>query len=132
MEFTVDWTAVIIALLENVVPVLLTALGAVVFKYLKSKGAKDELLKLAQEAYTIFNKCVLNVNQTFVDALKAEGLFDADAQAKAREMAKEMFMEMISAEMKLALETLYGSADKWIETVREADVWEAKKGIALA
>lgn len=132
MEFTVDWTAVIIAFLENVVPVLLTALGAVVFKYLKSKGAKDELLKLAQEAYTIFNKCVLNVNQTFVDALKAEGLFDADAQAKAREMAKEMFMEMISAEMKLALETLYGSADKWIETVREADVWEAKKGIALA
>lgn len=127
MEFTVDWTAVIIAFLENVVPVLLTALGAVVFKYLKSKGAKDELLKLAQEAYTIFNKCVLNVNQTFVDALKAEGLFDADAQAKAREMAKEMFMEMISAEMKLALETLYGSADKWIETVREADVWAAKK-----
>lgn len=127
MEFTVDWTAVIIAFLENVVPVLLTALGAVVFKYLKSKGAKDELLKLAQEAYTIFNKCVLNVNQTFVDALKAEGLFDADAQAKAREMAKEMFMEMISAEMKLALETLYGSADKWIETVREADVWTAKK-----
>lgn len=127
MEFTVDWTAVIIAFLENVVPVLLTALGAVIFKYLKSKGAKDELLKLAQEAYTIFNKCVLNVNQTFVDALKAEGLFDADAQAKAREMAKEMFMEMISAEMKLALETLYGSADKWIETVREADVWAAKK-----
>lgn len=127
MEITVDWTAVIIAFLENVVPVLLTALGAVVFKYLKSKGAKDELLKLAQEAYTIFNKCVLNVNQTFVDALKAEGLFDADAQAKAREMAKEMFMEMISAEMKLALETLYGSADKWIETVREADVWAAKK-----
>lgn len=127
MEFTVDWTAVIIAFLENVVPVLLTALGAVIFKYLKSKGAKDELLKLAQEAYTIFNKCVLNVNQTFVDALKAEGLFDADAQAKAREMAKEMFMEMISAEMKLALETLYGSADKWIETVREADVWTAKK-----
>lgn len=127
MEFTVDWTAVIIAFLENVVPVLLTALGAVVFKYLKSKGAKDELLKLAQEAYTIFNKCVLNVNQTFVDALKAEGLFDADAQAKAREMAREMFMEMISAEMKLALETLYGSADKWIETVREADVWAAKK-----
>lgn len=127
MEITVDWTAVIIAFLENVVPVLLTALGAVVFKYLKSKGAKDELLKLAQEAYTIFNKCVLNVNQTFVDALKAEGLFDADAQAKAREMAKEMFMEMISAEMKLALETLYGSADKWIETVREADVWVAKK-----
>lgn len=127
MEITVDWTAVIIAFLENVVPVLLTALGAVIFKYLKSKGAKDELLKLAQEAYTIFNKCVLNVNQTFVDALKAEGLFDADAQAKAREMAKEMFMEMISAEMKLALETLYGSADKWIETVREADVWAAKK-----
>ena len=127
MEFTVDWTAVIIAFLENVVPVLLTALGAVIFKYLKSKGAKDELLKLAQEAYTIFNKCVLNVNQTFVDALKAEGLFDADAQAKAREMAREMFMEMISAEMKLALETLYGSADKWIETVREADVWAAKK-----
>ena len=127
MEITVDWTAVIIAFLENVVPVLLTALGAVVFKYLKSKGAKDELLKLAQEAYTIFNKCVLNVNQTFVDALKAEGLFDADAQAKAREMAREMFMEMISAEMKLALETLYGSADKWIETVREADVWAAKK-----
>lgn len=127
MEITVDWTAVIIAFLENVVPVLLTALGAVAFKYLKSKGAKDELLKLAQEAYTIFNKCVLNVNQTFVDALKAEGLFDADAQAKAREMAKEMFMEMISAEMKLALETLYGSADKWIETVREADVWAAKK-----
>lgn len=127
MEFTVDWTAVIIAFLENVVPVLLTALGAVIFKYLKSKGAKDELLKLAQEAYTIFNKCVLNVNQTFVDALKAEGLFDAEAQAKAREMAKAMFMEMISAEMKLALETLYGSADKWIETVREADVWAAKK-----
>ena len=127
METIVDWTAVIVAFLENVLPVLLTVIGAAIFKYLKSKGAKDELLKLAQEAYTIFNKCVLNVNQTFVDALKSEGLFDADAQAKARDMAKAMFMEMISDELRLALETLYGSVDKWIETVREADVWTAKK-----
>lgn len=129
MEFTIDWTSIIIALLENVVPLLITALGAVIFNYLKSKGAKEESLKLAQEAYTIFNKCVLNVNQTFVDTLKADGLFDEEAQAEAREMAKEMFMEMISAEMKLALDTLYGSVDKWIETVREADVWAAKKKV---
>lgn len=129
MEFTIDWTSIIIALLENVVPLLITALGAVIFNYLKSKGAKEESLKLAQEAYTIFNKCVLNVNQTFVDTLKADGLFDEEAQAEAREMAKEMFMEMISAEMKLALDALYGSVDKWIETVREADVWAAKKKV---
>lgn len=127
MEFTFDWTLIIVALLENIVPLLITALGAVIFKYLKSKGANDELLKLVQEAYTIFNKCVLNVNQTFVDALKSDGVFDAEAQEEARNMAKEMFMEMISEEMKLALRTLYGSIDKWIETVREADVWSAKK-----
>lgn len=124
-----DWTPIIIALLENVVPLLITALGAALLKYFKSKGAKEELLNLAQEAYTIFNKCVLNVNQTFVDALKSDGLFDAEAQEEARGKAKEMFMEMISEEMKLALGTLYGSVDKWIETVREADVWAAKKKV---
>ena len=132
MEITADWTAVIIAFLENVVPVLLTVLAGALYKYLKAKGAKEEMLALAKEALTILGKCVLNVNQTYVDALKAEGAFDEVAQAVARKKAEDMFKEMISEEMRLALETLYGSADKWLETMREAKVWEAKNGIALA
>lgn len=132
MEFAVDWTSVLVAFLENVVPILLTALAGALYKYFKAKGAKEEMLALAKEALTILGKCVLNVNQTFVDALKAEGTFDEAAQAEARKRAEEMFKEMISEEMRLALETLYGSADKWLEAMREAAVWEAKKGVALA
>ena len=48
MEFTVDWTAVLVAFLENVVPVLLAAIAGALYKYLKAKGAKEEMLALAK------------------------------------------------------------------------------------
>lgn len=121
-----DWTQIICTALEMLIPALLSVLGLLIYKWAKNKGANAEALALISEAYTIFQKCVLSVNQTYVDALKASGKFDETAQATARTKCKEQFESLINDEMAVAINAIYGSVDKWINTVREADVREAK------
>ncbi|MDD7004955.1 MAG: hypothetical protein PUK69_01125, partial [Clostridiales bacterium] len=84
-------------------------------------------IALATEAFKIFQSCVLNVNQTFVDVLKEQGQFDEHAQELARIKCQKQFELLIFEEMKLAINALYGSLDAWIDINREALVWQAKQ-----
>lgn len=123
----IDWTTIIATALQSLIPLAITAIGCLLLRYLKKKGATDNQIALATEAFKIFQSCVLNVNQTFVDALKEQGQFDEHAQELARIKCQEQFELLISEEMKLAINALYGSLDAWIDINREALVWQAKQ-----
>ena len=70
---------------------------------------------------------VLYVNQVYTDALKAENKFDKESQKTAFNRAYEEAANMISAEAKNLIETLYGSFDRWLRVKIESSVNMAKK-----
>jgi hypothetical protein len=121
-----DWTAILASVMETLIPLVILALGALLVAYLKKRGVKDETMDLISEAYDLLTKCVLKINQTMVDTLKANKEFGPDQQALVKQACIEEFEKLANDSIKLAIETVYGSLSAWLDTMIEATVQEVK------
>ena len=122
-----DWNPIIAMLLEKLVPLACLVVGVLVIRWLKKKGVQQDELNYIQTAYSMLTKAVMNTNQVWVDAIKqSEGKLTAEQQAEARERTIEIFKEMITENVKLAIEAIYGSVDKWLDLNLESAVGEVK------
>jgi hypothetical protein len=70
---------------------------------------------------TICN-CVIATNQTYVDALKNENIFDGEAQKEAFKRTYEAILAILSDDARKYLENIYGDLTKYIEECIEAEV----------
>lgn len=122
-----DWNPIIAMLLEKLVPLACLVVGVLVIRWLKKKGVQQDELNYIQTAYSMLTKAVMNTNQVWVDAIKqSEGKLTAEQQAEAREKTIKIFKEMITESVKLAIEAIYGSVDKWLDLNLESAVGEVK------
>ncbi len=122
-----DWNPIIVMLLEKLVPLACLVVGVLVIRWLKKKGVQQDELNYIQTAYSMLTKAVMNTNQVWVDAIKqSEGKLTAEQQAEARERTIEIFKEMITESVKLAIEAIYGSVEKWLDLNLESAVGEVK------
>lgn len=122
-----DWNPIIVMLLEKLVPLACLVVGLLVIRWLKKKGVQQDELNYIQTAYSMLTKAVMNTNQVWVDAIKqSEGKLTAEQQAEARERTIEIFKEMITESVKLAIEAIYGSVEKWLDLNLESAVGEVK------
>lgn len=122
-----DWNPIIAMLLEKLVPLACLVVGVLVIRWLKKKGVQQDELNYIQTAYSMLTKAVMNTNQVWVDAIKqSEGKLTAEQQAEARERTIEIFKEMITENVKLAIEAIYGSVEKWLDLNLESAVGEVK------
>ena len=122
-----DWNPIIAMLLEKIVPLACLVVGVLVIRWLKKKGVQQDELNYIQTAYSMLTKAVMNTNQVWVDAIKqSEGKLTAEQQAEARERTIEIFKEMITESVKLAIEAMYGSVEKWLDLNLESAVGEVK------
>lgn len=122
-----DWNPIIAMLLEKLVPLACLVVGVLVIRWLKKKGVQQDELNYIQTAYSMLTKAVMNTNQVWVDAIKqSEGKLTAEQQAEARERTIKIFKEMITESVKLAIEAIYGSVEKWLDLNLESAVGEVK------
>ena len=122
-----DWNPIIVMLLEKLVPLAWLVVGVLGIRWLKKKGVQQDELNYIQTAYSMLTKAVMNTNQVWVDAIKqSEGKLTAEQQAEARERTTEIFKEMITESVKLAIEAIYGSVEKWLDLNLESAVGEVK------
>ena len=66
--------------------------------------------------------CVIATNQTYVDSLKAQGKFDAEAQKKAFNMTLTAVLSILNDEAKEYLTAVYGDLNTYITKQIEAAV----------
>ena len=83
----------------------------------------QNLIDYAGEAISV---AVMTVSQTYVDTMKRQGKFDAEAQAIAKQMAIDKAKELISREMKSAIELVYTNFDAYLDNYIEIVVRESK------
>lgn len=75
----------------------------------------------------MLTKAVISTNQIWVDAIKqSEGKLSIEQQVEAREKTIQIFKEMITENVKLAIEAAYGSVEKWLDLNLESAVGEVK------
>ena len=115
---------------------LLGILTAYLVQYIATK--KDALIKqndnaLAAKYITMLSKtitdCVIATNQTYVDSLKSQGKFDAEAQKKAFNMTLTAVLSILNDEAKEYLTAIYGDLNTYITKQIEAAVIKNKTTI---
>lgn len=124
-----DWTTIINQLFEIVLIPLLGTVATFLIFLLKAK--KDELVakqkdEKAKKYIELLNQtitdCVMATNQTYVEALKAQGSFDAEAQKEAFRLTYEAVRSILSEEVQTYLSEITTDLTAYITTKIEAAV----------
>ena len=79
---------------------------------------------------TVIN-CVVTTNQTYVNTLKEQGKFDAEAQKEAFNKTYEAVMRILTDDAKKYLSEMLGDLDLYINTMIESQVNFQKQGTSV-
>jgi hypothetical protein len=129
-----DWMNLLYDIFDLCIIPLFGVLVAYVVKYINAKGneiAANVDSELASKYIvmltTTIADCVIATNQTYVEALKKEGKFDKDAQAKAFQMTYDAVMDILTDDAKEYLANFYGDLTLYLTKRIEAEVVANKK-----
>lgn len=89
---------------------------------LKQKTNNDVSKKYLDMLDNTITNAVLSTTQTYVESLKKQGKFDADAQKQAFNMTYEAVIKVLNDEAKKYLTTAVGDLDTYITNKIEAEV----------
>lgn len=111
-----------------VIPILAVAVGFFVnwlkkkANELKVKTENEVLDKYIDMLTDTITSCVIATNQTYVDTLKKEGSFDAEAQKKAFTMTYQAVLSILTEDAKKYLTEAVGDLDTYLKQKIEAEV----------
>lgn len=97
------------------------------FKLLKDKIHNDMVNKYLDKAEQFIKDAVDQVQQTYVNDLKAEDLFDKQAQIEAFNMVKTNVVNMMNERMQEVVFEAVGDFDTYIRNIIEAEVFRIKE-----
>lgn len=121
-----NWEDLLTYIIQTLCGLAITVGIPFLFTLLRKKIKDEKLARLISRVENIVSKTVILINQTYVDALKEEGLFDKEAQKAAFEMCKEKVLAMLNDETIVALAETFGDYEEWIRTLIEAYVRDNK------
>lgn len=124
-----EWLPLLYKILEVCVIPLLGVLTAYLVKYIKIKSAEiqatvdndtaDKYIALLSDTITA---CVIATNQTYVEALKKNNAFTAEAQKEAFKLTYDAVMAVLTEEAEKCLSEIYGDLAAYITAKIEAEV----------
>ena len=106
-----------------VVPVATSVLTFLLKTYLEeliNKNVQNETADALKKGLNIILDSVNYVQQTYVDNLKKEDKFTAEAQSKALQSAKQRAIELMNTDVQSAIEASYGNLDIYVTTIIES------------
>lgn len=129
-----EWLALLYQILEVCIIPLLGLLTAYAIKFFNAKSAEiqnkvdnDTADKYIQMLTDTVASCVLATSQTYVEALKKDNAFTKEAQQQAFDMTYNAVMNVLTADAKEYLTSIYGDLSTYISNKIEAEVKMTKK-----
>jgi hypothetical protein len=108
---------------------LLTVLTTYFVKWVNAKSAEikvniddAEMVKYVDMLNRTITECVIATNQTYVEALKQQGKFDAEAQKIAFQKTYDAVIKVLSEDAKDYVASIYGDITTYLTTRIEAEV----------
>lgn len=129
-----DWLSILQQIFELCIIPLLGIVTKFVIEYIAQKKEQIKTQtdnELAQKYLDILNdtiaKCVIATNQTYVESLKEQNAFDADAQKEAFNKTYNAVIETLGDEANKYLPMVIGDLQTYITEHIEASVKEFKQ-----
>jgi hypothetical protein len=130
-----EWSTILTEIFKVCIIPILGVLTAFIVAWIKSKinnvNAKtnNELLKSTLDTVeAIVVNAVIATNQTYVDSLKEQNAFDAEAQKKAFQKTYDVVMASLTEDTKNGLTKLTTDLNLYITEMIEAKTKQLKKG----
>ena len=124
-----DWNNILTQIFELILfPLLIIGSTYLIYflsvktKEIKDKTDNDTFDKYLDMLNNTITQCVIATTQTYVEALKKEGKFDAEAQKIAFQKTYDNVMSILTAESKYYLQTALGDLEAYINNKIEAEV----------
>lgn len=124
-----EWMVILQQVFEMCIVPLLGIITVYIVNYIKAKTAElntnnsnEILVKYLTMLSDTVCDCVIATNQTYVNALKAQGKFDVEAQKIAFEMTYKAIIAVLSDDAKTYLTNMYGDLTVFITNMIEAEV----------
>lgn len=124
-----DWIVMLYQIFELCVIPLLGVLTMYLVQFIRNKSQEitdktdselaDKYIRMLTDTITT---CVIATNQTYVESLKKQGKFDAEAQKEAFKLTYNAVMAVLTDEAKHYLAAIYGDLTAYITTRIEAEV----------
>ena len=124
-----DWVTILGQIFEVCIIPLLGVLTVIFINLIKVKTQTivssidneiaEKYVKMLSDTIT---DCVIATNQTYVDNLKKENVFTAEAQEQAFQKTYNAVMNILSEEAQMYLSEIYGDLQKYITQKIEAEV----------
>lgn len=124
-----NWTEILQQIFELCIVPLLGILTGCLIKAIKNRA--DELSAESEDVLTkkyinmlsqTVTDCVIATNQTYVDSLKKQNIFDYEAQKEAFNRTYQSVMAILSEEAKKYLTEAYGDLSAYITAKIESEV----------
>ena len=129
-----EWMVILQQVFELCIIPLLGIVTFYIVQFIKTKteelnanNSNEVLSKYIKMLSNTICECVIATNQTYVESLKAQGKFDAEAQKKAFEMTYNSVINILTDEAKVYLTSIYGDLTAYITNMIEAEVNKNKK-----
>lgn len=124
-----EWMILLQQIFEMCIVPLLGIITVYIVNYIKAKtlelnttNTNEILVKYLTMLSDTVCDCVIATNQTYVNSLKAQGKFDAEAQKVAFEMTYKAVIAVLSDDAKEYLTNMYGDLSIYITNMIEAEV----------
>lgn len=123
-----NWSEVVISVVSIIVTALaswgVTELTKLINSKIKDANAKGML----SSAVTTVSDVVKQIYQTYVEALKGQNAFTAEAQKEALAKALETIEAILPEKVKAYLTDNFGNMEAWLTTQIEAAIYSLKNG----
>ena len=120
------WEQIGTEFILGVIGVVISGLGVfityLINKYIKNATVRNYL----NELHVIVTDVVQEVYQTYVEALKKDGIFDKAAQERAVEIALEKLDAVLSKEIKAWLDSNFADVQAFLKTLIESSIYALK------
>lgn len=124
-----EWLPLLYEILEVCIIPLLGILTAYFVKFINIKSVEiqnkvenDNADKYISMVADTVSACVIATNQTYVEALKKQNAFTAEAQKEAFNLTYNAVMAILTEEAKAYLAEIYGDVAAYITNKIEAEV----------
>lgn len=121
------WNEVLMNIINVVFKLVITAAIPYLFSLAKAKVHGDIQNKYLDRAEQLVREAVNQVQQTYVENMKAEDLFDEKAQLEALDMVKSNVLSMMNSKMMEIVMEAVGDFDEWVRNIIESQVYTNKK-----
>lgn len=124
-----EWLPLVYEILQVCIIPLLGVLTAYIVKFINAKSAEiqhnvdnDNADKYIAMVTDTISACVIATNQTYVEALKKQNAFTAEAQKEAFQLTYNAVMAILTEDAKKYLAEIYGDVAAYITNKIEAEV----------